>query len=226
MKTLPFVLLLLLIGCKKEPLYTDAGNFVDSRDSHVYKSIKIGAQTWMAENLAYLPMVSPPTVGSEASSIPYLGNTPHYYVYEYEGNNIQEASQTANYSTYGVLYNWNALGKVCPQGWHLPTDPEWKELEDYLGTFEKSVKVGKMLRSEFGWSENSGNNRSGFSALPAGARSPSSPKGIFSGLGDETAYSTIQSFWGLAAYFDGIFQSTLTWDRRHFGYSVRCIKDI
>lgn len=85
------------------------GTFTDPRDGHVYKTITIGTQTWMAENLAYLPVAaSNVTVGSEDS-----GNEgkPFYYVYDL--------------AKYGVLYNWYAALTAAPPGWHLSTDAEW-----------------------------------------------------------------------------------------------------
>ena len=102
------------------------GVFTDARDGKVYKTITIGTQTWMAENLAYLPSVS----HSFTSSFDF----PVYYVYGYDGNSVSAAKASANYITYGVLYNWEAAKIACPSGWHLPTDAEWTILENYLGT--------------------------------------------------------------------------------------------
>jgi len=89
------------------------GTFMDVRDQHVYKYVKIGTQTWMAENLAYLPAVSPSSDGSESSAF--------YYVYNYEGSSISEAKSQGNYTSYGVLYNWEAAKIACPSGWYLPS---------------------------------------------------------------------------------------------------------
>jgi uncharacterized protein (TIGR02145 family) len=111
----------------------------DARDNQTYRIVTIGSQTWMAENLKYLPSVVRPRTGSKT--------TPHYYVYGYDGTNVTDAKATANYNTYGVLYNWPAamngtassttnpsgVQGVCPDGWHLPSDAEWTELTDYLG---------------------------------------------------------------------------------------------
>ena len=116
-----------------------SGSFIDTRDGNVYNYVTIGNQVWMAENLKYLPSV----VGSDTSS----EITPFYYVYDYDGVNIEDAKATSNYTAYGVLYNWSAamagsassvtnpsgVQGVCPIGWHLPSDAEWIVLTDYLG---------------------------------------------------------------------------------------------
>jgi len=81
-----------------------------------YSAVKIGEQVWMAENLAWLPAVSPPSAGSQTE--------PHYYVYGDDGADVATAKSKPDYSTYGVLYNWQAALKACPEGWHLPGDAD------------------------------------------------------------------------------------------------------
>ena len=148
----------------------------DSRDGNVYKTVTIGDQLWMAENLAYLPAVSP---GSEGGGIgeysPPSGDLlkagpsaaasdtePRYYVYEYSGTNVEYAKATTNYQTYGVLYNWPAAMTACPSGWHLPSDEEWTQLETYLANnghnYDGSLggdnirdKIAISLASATGW---------------------------------------------------------------------------
>jgi CubicO group peptidase (beta-lactamase class C family) len=94
---------------------------IDARDNHLYKTIKIGDQTWMAKNLAYIPFVCKPDS---------LGGI---WVYNYLGNNTAEAKKTQEYKKYGCLYDYKTAQCVCPYGWHLPTDEEWMQLEIYLG---------------------------------------------------------------------------------------------
>ena len=98
------------------------GYYTDPRDGYTYKTIKIGNQIWLAENLRYLPQI---------------GNG--YYVYNYHGYDVQEAKETQKYKDYGVLYDMDAAKKACPIGWHIPTDDEWKELERYLGMSENEI---------------------------------------------------------------------------------------
>lgn len=82
-----------------------AGTFTDSRDGKTYKTVKIGTQTWFAENLAY-----------KANS----------------GCRAPEYNQS-NVAIYGYLYDWKTAMAVCPAGWHLPTVDEWTILMNYLG---------------------------------------------------------------------------------------------
>jgi uncharacterized protein (TIGR02145 family) len=211
------------------------GTFTDSRDGHTYKWVKIGTQVWMAENLAYLPSVSPPSSGSE--TIPY------YYVYGYKGSSVADAKNSANYITYGVLYNWPAamdgatssnsipsgVKGICPQGWHLPSKNEFMVLANFLGG--QSAAGGKM--KEIGtthWSSpNSGaNNESGFSALPSGVRMP---QGYYTYLGSVGHFwtSTLDdyteaTFFGLESNSSGL-ASGATYQGNQAGMGIRCIKD-
>ncbi len=116
----------------------ETGAFTDPRDGQTYQWVRIGDQVWMAENLRYLPAVTGPGSGSST--------TPYYYVYDYNGMDINAAKATANYQHYGVLYNWAAVMDgassssanpsgvqgVCPPGWHVPSDAEWSQLVDYV----------------------------------------------------------------------------------------------
>jgi uncharacterized protein (TIGR02145 family) len=152
-----------------------SGTFIDTRDNTEYEWVRIGDQIWMAENLAYLPSVSPSADRSNTD--------PNYYVYGYEGSNVSEAKAADNYKTYGVLYNWSAamagsassttnpsgVQGACPTGWHLPSDDEWTQLTDYLGG--SSVAGGKLKETgTTHWnSPNEGaTNETGFTALPGG----------------------------------------------------------
>lgn len=160
----PFLLMCLFLvfasSCEKDDVEIPS-SFTDPRDSTVYQTVIIGNQVWMVENLKYLPDVVP--------SYRHNAITPYHYVYGYNSGIVAEAKATANYATYGVLYNWAAAKKACPAGWHLPSDAEWTELIDYLGG--ESVASDK-LREEgtTNWYRpNTGaTNDSGFTALPGG----------------------------------------------------------
>lgn len=200
---------------KKNVIY---GSFTDSRDGYVYKTVKIGNQVWMAENLRYLPsVVGPETVSDE---------TPYYYVYDYNGTNVSEAKATANYKTYGVLYNWHAAVEACPPGWHLPTTTEWYELIEYLGGEDVAVACKKMKYTDF-WADidgesGNGTNESGFSALPGGDCWYE-----FSSIGEYGLWwtSTVTGFDGyniIMCYYGDVFSDCYDMGS---GHSIRYVKN-
>ncbi|MCF8360632.1 MAG: fibrobacter succinogenes major paralogous domain-containing protein [Prolixibacteraceae bacterium] len=216
--------------------YSIAGvsTFTDSRDNKTYRTIRIGSQIWMAENLAYLPSVSPPA--SESRTNPY------YYVYDYSGTDVSEAKATANYTTYGVLYNWPAATTACPSGWHLPTKAEWTILEDYLtdngyGYGGSGDDIGKSLASTSALWDYSGdagdvgnylatNNSSGFGALPGGYRIFNGNFGYICQIG--SWWSATEDIYPDVWYRDlSYYSSDFYYDRefRESGLSVRCVRD-
>jgi uncharacterized protein (TIGR02145 family) len=149
--------------------------FVDSRDYNHYNVVKIGNQFWMAENLKYLPAVSPSTTAS--------GVSPRYYVYGYNGTDVAAAKSTSNYQTYGALYNWIAASNntdpfvypepviqgACPDGWRLPSYHDFEILAGSLGGF--SVAGGKLKETGLDhWQtpNTDATNQIGFTGLPGG----------------------------------------------------------
>jgi uncharacterized protein (TIGR02145 family) len=216
--------------------YIEKGTFTDSRDGKTYKTVKIGNQEWMAENLAYLPTVYP------SSSLSFV--EPRFYVYGYyQGTDVAAAKQNANYTTYGVLYNWLAAKAACPSGWHLPTNAEWTALENYLiangfnyDGKSKGNKIAKSLAATTDWRSSSDigaignnlslNNKSGFSALPGGWRS------WYPGFSSITCYgiwwsateiNTYRAWSWVLAYYNEVF--CLTGSGKDDGFSVRCVRD-
>jgi uncharacterized protein (TIGR02145 family) len=198
-----------------------------SHDGHDYSTVLIGEQCWFSENCRYLPEVSPSSEGSETS--------PYYYVYDYQGTDLAEAQATANYETYGVLYNWPAVMTegICPSGWHIATDVEWMELEMSLGMSEteaagtdwRGSPVGDYMKSTSGWYNNdNGSNSSGFTGLPGGYR----VSGGFYHVGyDGYWWSASESgsySWRRKLNYinDDVYRSSLN---RFYGFSARCIKD-
>ena len=121
----------------------------DKRDNKLYRTVRIGKQTWFAENLKYKD--------PKGSSV-------------YPRDQIHE-------NIYGRLYTWEAALTACPKGWHLPSDDEWKELERTLGMtdflqngrgWRKPVEE-RSLKSSVGWlSAADSADETGFSALPGG----------------------------------------------------------
>lgn len=146
------------------------GKLLDERDGQIYRTVKIGGQTWMAENLNYADSAQTPSLEESC------------WCYEYKDDNCV---------LYGSHYNWYSVFKpdspldcppypcklkqlttdvqgFCPMGWHLPVQTEWQDLFDEVGG---SSVAGERLKSVVGW-ENNGNGTDvyGFSALPAGER--------------------------------------------------------
>jgi uncharacterized protein (TIGR02145 family) len=210
-------LAIIITGCNKDPFAdADSGTFKDSRDSKSYQWVRIGDQIWMAGNLAWLPSVSPSSVISETS--------PYYYVNGYDGSSVSEAKATANYSTYGALYNWHAAQNACPSGWHLPTDSEWTILTNHLGGIDVA---GMKMKSTSGWNSNgNGDNSSGFNALPAGGLDH---KYGFITINTIAVFSSATENSTSTAWYRGLIFSENKVNRndpvKSDGYSVRCIKD-
>lgn len=120
-------------------LTKSTNTFTDPRDGKIYKIVKIGTQTWFAENLAYKADKG-------------------CWAYDNDESNV---------ATYGYLYDWETAKKVCPKGWHLPTKEEWQTLIDFLGG--KDVAGEKLKSTSGWERPNTGaTNISGFTALPGG----------------------------------------------------------
>jgi uncharacterized protein (TIGR02145 family) len=205
-------------------------NCID-KDNKSYKVVKIGDQLWMAENLAWLPSVSPSSASSEIA--------PYYFVSDYMGTSIIEAKSTSNFATYGVLYNWEAAKTACPAGWHLPTDEEWKQLEMALGMTKaeadtegssRGTNQGIQLKNTSGWAHNAyngnGTNTSGFSALPGGYRYLD---GNFASLGVSGYWWSATEYSATYAWYRNLYYTIATVGRsstnKTYGYSVRCVRD-
>jgi len=205
-----------------------------------YTTVVIGNQTWMAENLAYLPKVSTSDTGSETMK--------YYYVYGYEDTLVTAARNTLNYRKYGVLYNLpaaiNSTGSsknpkgitrgACPAGWHLPDDDEWKTLEMYMGmtqedadtmNYRLSGSVGEKLKSTWDWTGSSKSNLNGFTSLASGYRSTDNgfrDSANVSLYWSATVIDTLAIFRGLENSNAGVMRFTTL---KSHGMSVRCVKN-
>ena len=192
-----------------------------THQGYEYDIVAIGDQCWFAENCRYLPVVSPSSEGSDTS--------PYYYVYDYEGSTVAEAQATDKYETYGVLYNWPAVMTegICPSGWHIPSDGEWKTMEISLGMSDsdaasdgwRGTDEGVQMKSTSGWN---GSNSSGFNGLPGGTVT-----GSF-------AFNGFSSYWWSASAsgsdswvrkLDSHADVTRVNLYRKLGFSARCVRD-
>ncbi len=228
----PFIITGLLFflasSCKKDnkiistPTPTYKAFAVHDTDGNGYHSVKIYNQEWIQENLKTTKFndgVSIPLVKDKAA---WAGTTtPAYCLY----NNLD-----SNKNTYGFLYNWYAVstGKLCPKGWHVPSDSAWTKLTDSLGGLK--VAGGKMKEiSTLHWKEpNLGaTNQSAFWALPGGIRLPN---GNFQGLVGTFGYwwSSTEYYndFGYGRYLTYNYADIWRWDyHKKHGLSVRCIRD-
>ena len=210
------------------------GNVIDI-DGNEYRTIRIGTQWWMAENLK----VTQYNDGSDISNITNgeewdNATSAAYCVYNNDNDNV---------AIYGLLYNWyviNSTHNIAPLGWHVPTDEEWKVLEKSLGMSDREIfgtghrgeDEGDKLKSTSGWiNDCNGNNSSGFNALPGGYRGPlPDVPGYFFFLGERTYFwsSTEWMSEHSQSYYRGLFLgSTIIRepDSKILGYSIRGVKD-
>ena len=207
---------ILFSGCEKEP-----GTVTDI-DGNVYNTVTIGTQVWLKENLRTTKLNDGTEIPNVTSGTEWAGlSTPGYCYYD---------NSWSNALTYGALYNWHTVntGKLCPTGWHVPSNEEWITLTNFLGG---DTLVGGKLKATgtaFWESPNRGaTNETGFSARAGGSRSASGP---FLDNVKECAH-----FWSSTAYsiesaiFFGIYNITSnylkTYCSKEFGESVRCVRD-
>lgn len=203
----------------------DNSNTLTDIDGNVYRTVTIGTQVWMAENLKTTKYNDGTSIPLVKDSIEWLKLvTPGYCWYK---NN--EASYKA---TYGALYNWFTVstGKLCPIGWHVPIDKEWKTLTDYLGGVP--IAGGKLKETgTVHWvSPNTGaTNETGFTALPGGNRTRWDNNVTFGGNGFDGNWWTASEHDTTSAYNRAMeFQFNSDFEIIGYkmnGFSVRCVKD-
>jgi uncharacterized protein (TIGR02145 family) len=200
-------------------------------EGHTYSTVVIGNQCWFAENCRYLPEVSP----NASTSF----EEPVYYVFGYEGDDVEDAKATENYNLYGTLYNWQAVqgSEVCPNGWHVSSDEDWKELEITLGMDSsvadsegwRGTDQGMQMKSTSGWSnDGNGTNTSGLNVQPGGWRYA---YGGFYHLGDDAVFWTTSLAFSSDnyAWYRALFHDQLGVQRENplinSGFSARCVQD-
>ncbi len=183
-------------------------------DGNVYKTVTIGNQIWMGENLR---------------TTTYNDGTPITLMESDSGWNNSITGQYCWYmddkatygSKYGALYNWYAADrfKLCPDGWRVPNDNEWITLKNYLTNNGYKGTEGLVLKSKDGWNNGNGTDNYGFKALPGGVRYSSG----FSEIGDFGYWwtSTITCFYKLYGNSNELWRFG---GPESVGYSVRCIK--
>ena len=204
-------------------------------DGNRYKTIQIGAQTWMAENLKTSRYKNGNPIPEVTDAVTWANLSTGASCW-YNNDSIVHACP------YGKLYNWFTVvnnSGLCPQGWRIPTDEDWMTLEREIGMPESELSMtgdrgaslqigGKMKSTSDDWlSPNLGaSNSSGFSIVPTGFRYPN---------GDFYVYLTMTAFWSSTQFsgesaYDRIFSKDYSGIGRSNGakvdaLSVRCVKD-
>ena len=225
-------------------IYAELG--LHDNDGNHYKAVKIGDQVWMAENLKASLYSDGTAISLVESNSAWeaLASTDKAYCW-YDNN-------SSNGNTYGALYTWaaamNGSGSsdanpsgvqgVCPSGWHLPSDAEWKELEMYLGmsqaeadgTGYRGTDEGSKLKETGTAHWNSPNtgatNESGFTALPGGYHDNN---GTFYFIGDYGYFWSTAEFSASHAWLRGLGYNHSpvgrSYGTKQSGFSVRCVKN-
>ncbi len=189
------------VGEPVEPAEVTTGTMIDSRDGQTYKTVTIGTQTWMAQNLNY-----------ETDSSFCYGDT------------------LANCSKYGRLYTWAAATTACPEGWHLPTKADFETLITAVGRQSTAGKMLKSTSgwNDYGGESGNGSDAFAFSALPAGFRDNDGSyysEGYYASFRSSTEdLSLSNSAYHMSLnHYNG--DATLSYASKDAGSSVRCLKD-
>ena len=203
-------------------------------DGNVYQTVTIGTQVWMAENLKV-------TKYRNGDPIP---NVTNYSTWDAlaTGAYCNYNNDESHVAVYGRLYNWHAVDdsrNLAPDGWHVPTDEEWKQLEMYLGMSQAEADIsgewrgtyeGGMLKDSsttYWWASNVGSNESGFTGLPGGYRS--SLGGSFHQRGAGAFFWSCTEYDSTYAWYRWLGLETTevyrTSSSMRSGRSVRCVKD-
>lgn len=190
-------------------------------DGNIYQAVTIGTQVWMAENLRVTRL-------NDGTDIPYISNSwdweymtsPAYCYY----NNNQTFKET-----YGALYNWMCVntGKLCPTGWHIPSEAEFEVMIQYLGG--DSVAGGKLKETgtEHWYPPNNyATNESGFCARPGGLRGLEVDcygKGLFGDFWTSSEVTITKARHYEVVSDTGVIYKLAIY--HYVGFSVRCLKD-
>jgi uncharacterized protein (TIGR02145 family) len=207
-------------------------------DGHTYDVVEIGDQCWFAENLRTTTYrngdVIPVGLTDGDWTSTSAGATAVYGegssgCYNYSPD-IDACDEEQSLAEYGRLYNWYAVDDargLCPVGWHVPTDEEWTDLEDFITAQGFSGTVGTALKSTYGWYNGvNGTDDFWFSALPGGYRNFS--LGYFTNAGDDGNWwsSSLSGgdawFRSLSPYNPVLYRAN---GNPRFGFSARCLRD-
>jgi uncharacterized protein (TIGR02145 family) len=194
---------------------------VEDADHNFYYSVTIGSQTWMQENLKT-------THYKDGTAIPAVTDNTAWKILTTPGYCWYNNDEQAYKAVYGALYNWYTVktGKLCPAGWHIPTNPEWITLTNYLGGESLAGNKLKEAGGEHWGDLNNGTNETGFTALPGGNRKDD---GSFADHGSAGFWWSASTVLPTSSYYAVLYNNSGSLVRggnsNVYGYSVRCIKD-
>jgi uncharacterized protein (TIGR02145 family) len=187
-------------------------------DGNTYKTIRIGQQIWMAEDLKTAKYNDGTAIPNITDNTEWISSyTPGYCWY----NNDKDTYKPA----YGALYNWYAVstGMLCPQGWHVPSDNDWTILENFLGYEGVGGQLKEVGTAHWASPNQGATNGTGFTALPGGSRTTD---GLFDGIGLYNNWWTSTDGEGSAYYRSASYDSGETSSGAMdytVGAAVRCI---
>lgn len=197
---------------------------VKDYDGNIYRTVRIGNQEWMAENLKVTHLNNGKPVQQVTDNEAWSLLTAPGYCWYNNDPDILNAK-----CLYGALYNYFSVetGRLCPRGWHVPTDGEWYQMVVYLGGYESAGGKLKESGSDHWRKPNAGaDNGSGFTALPGGKRLGG---GNFVSLGYYGHWWTsldprTNAVWSESIRYDFPSIISVVYPL-NYGYSVRCVKD-
>lgn len=197
---------------------------VNDVDGNVYHTVTIGTQTWFIENLKTTKYKDATAIPNVTDTVAWIGlTTPAYCWYKNDATTYK--------ATYGALYNWYAVetGKLCPAGWHVPTDEEWTTLKNYVNDGSGAGALLKETGTTHWKNPNYGaTDKFGFKALPGGGLRSD---GSFGEIGESgywwtsTSYDSENAWNRIMAYDHPLLVKNACPFYKANGYSVRCIKD-
>ena len=197
------------------------GSMTDQQ-GNVYKTIVIGTQEWMAENLKTTVYRNGNAIDNIIENYQWLDLTTGAWA-SYNNDNQYDCP-------YGKLYNWFAVADpryLCPTGWHVPTDGEWTALTDYLGGEEFAGGKMKTTGTQYWLDPNQdATNESGFSGLPGGTRNLGGDFGDVISYGlwwSSSEYDTGSAWFRDLDWYDG--NANRSYGYKQAGFSVRCLRD-
>jgi uncharacterized protein (TIGR02145 family) len=197
-------------------------NSVEDIDGNVYKTVTVGTQVWMAENLKT-------TKYNDGTDIPSVTNNDEWAKLTTPAYSWYNNDASANKKDYGALYNWYAVGtnKLCPTGWHVSTDAEWMALALFLdGNSKAGGKLKEKGTKHWRTPNTEATGESGFKAFPGGYRSFQGAFNYFGISGywwSSTKYNESTSlFWNLRYKYGYVYKFR---SEKTTGFSVRCIKE-